>query len=196
MNLTAFQKSVEDIGKNLDPDEDWMPVLFLEKGDQRALIALMLMDNNETKDLCAAVMEQIIRVTNPDSACFISTAWITTAKEENKGKYPDYESVEEAYKRGHILPPSLDPDRKEIVIGVCIGIRGENDGQAMMVGEIERSPGKPPRIKDWKIHDDDMVMKGRFADAMHDGFATVDSSGDLSRLNELKGLIDETRDTT
>lgn len=195
MNLKAFQEQIENIGKNLDPKDDWMPVLFLEKDNERAIIGLMMMGNEEEKDMCAFVMEQIIRVTNPDSACFISTAWLSMM-EEGARKYQSDEEVREAFRSGELLPPSKDPNRKEIVVAVCVGVKGENDGEAMMMGEIERSPGKPPRIKEWTIHDDDMGFSGRFAEAMQKGFASVDNSGDLSRLTKLKGLIDETRNNT
>jgi len=193
MNLKLFQEQIEHIGTGLAPDDDWLPVLFLEKDDETAVIGLLLMENDTMKDICAKVMEMLVRVTNPDSACFVSTAWLSSMPEDKRGKYQSEEEIREAFDSGELPRPSEDPNRKEIVVAVCIGVKGENDGEAMMMGEIERSPDKPPRIKEWNIHDDDMGMSGRFAGAIKEGFATVDNSGDLSRLTKLKGLIDETR---
>ncbi len=194
MNLKSFQERIERVGTNLDPDEDWMPVLFLEKDNDMAMVGLLMMEDEQQKDMCAFVMEQLVRTTNPDSACFLSTAWMSRMREDNT--YKNDEEIKEAYRTGEILPPSKDPNRKEIVIAVCIGVKGENDGEAMMMGEIERSPDGPPRIKEWTIHDDEWGMSGRFADAIKKGFASVDSSGDLSRLSKMKGLIDETRNNS
>ena len=194
MNLKSFQDSVEDIGKKLDPDDDWMPVLFLEKDKEVAVIGMMMMDNNETKNMCAKMITTVISLTNPDSACFITTAWMSTTNDAFKDA--SHEEINEAYRQGYIPPPSQDPDRIEIVSAVCIGVRGENDGEGFMIGEIERHTDKAPTIKKWDVHQDgDLHLTGRFADAMKKGFASVDKNGDLSKLSKLKGLADGSDNT-
>lgn len=194
MNLKEFQNQIEFVGKGLGPDDDWMPVLFLEKDKAIAVIGMMLMENDAMKDLCAYMLTKVISLTNPDSACFITTAWMSEAKD----KYKEYtkDELHDAFERGYITRPSKDPDRIEIVNALCIGVRGENDGEAFMVGRIQRNPGKPPTIKKWDVHDEPEInVTGRFADAMKKGFASVDIHGDLSRLEKLKGSIDGRTDT-
>lgn len=187
MNLNDFKESIIDVGKALKPDDDWMPVLFLQKDGQTAMIGMFLMENDETKEMCAFMLRHVIRKTNPDSACFVTTAWMSKPPENFKAS--SEEECKEAYRKGYIKRPSEDPNRIEIVSAVCMGIRGENDGEAFMIGEIERFPDKPPQIKKWDIHDEEgLHLGGRFAEAIREGFATVDKTGDLSRLEQLKGL--------
>lgn len=190
MNLKQFQEHINNIGTTLDPGDDWMPVLFLEKDKTIAVIGMLLMENDQTKKLCAAMLKKIVSMTNPDSACFITTAWM--AHPDARFKDSTTEEFEEAYRKGYVKRPSEDPNRIEIVSAVCMGVSGENDGEAFMIGEIERFPDKPPKIKKWDIHDDeDLKLTGRFADAIREGFESVDKTGDLSRLEQLKGILNK-----
>lgn len=187
MNLETLKQSIEDIGRGLPPQDDWLPVLFLEKDKEAAIIGLALMENDMTKDFCAFVMETLIRVTNPDVAAFISCAWKGTPRSADQ--FSTAEEFEEAYRKGYIPRPRDDPSREEIVIAVVIGVRGENDGQCILSGEVERHEDKGPTIRSWEEWDNEGTeVKGRFAEAIRKGFETVDKNGSFKNLAKLKGL--------
>ena len=163
MNLKLFQKMIEDIGTKIPPDDDWMPVLIVEKEGKGIIFGLApeFMKNDRMKDVCAVLMSKTISMLKPDAACFMSTAWMSTL-EKKQG--------EECAKSGVYPRPSLDPNRIEIVVCVCMGRKGESDGEIMMTGDILRRRGKHPIIKKWKIHDSETECSGRFPDAMREGF--------------------------
>jgi hypothetical protein len=132
----------------------------------------MVVDLNveDGKDKTADMMTMLIAITNADAAMFISTAWTAPPN-------PD----------GSISRLSKHPLRKEVVSAYCMGVRGEADGEATMLGYIQRSPDKPPVITDWKIYEsektDEFTTRGRFPDAMREGFKLADPHGNLGRLD-------------
>lgn len=173
MKVEQFKEAIIDIGKHLAPDADWMPAFFLEKDRRLAIVGLLLMgESDESKDRTADMMEFLITVTNPDAVCFISTSWVGHGRED-----------------GSWVRPSKDPKRKEAVTGFCMGVRGEADGEALLIGYIQRSPDKPPVITNWVMHesedDNEITTKGRFPEAMQAGFDNADPAGDLGRLETI-----------
>jgi hypothetical protein len=96
----------------------------------------------------------------------------------------DIEELEEAYEKGWVPTATEDPTHTEAVVGTCIGVRGEGDGEALMIGHIERFPDKPPRIKKWDVYEDEARIEGRFADAIRFGFEHADPKGNLKSINQ------------
>jgi|SRR6266850_2398061 len=172
MNLDIFKKLVEDLGPTLEHDEDWMPTLFMQdalspenqSGKRVIIIAGLCMDLNtqEQKDKVAEAIKAIIITSDPSSACFIVTAW-TTRHEGDMSKIDS-----------GILRVSESPHKEEAVVCVCVGGRGELDGETIMIGRIERSSGSP-KIKSWDIMsgEEGVEFGGRFYDALQEAFTTI-----------------------
>jgi hypothetical protein len=169
MNLHGFRKSIEKIGETLEPDEDWMPTLIIEKGRKYIIIGLVgdCMRDQGAKDMTAAFMIKVISESGCDAACLISTAWQLSLS------LKDHDIL----KPGPIRP-STDPRRVEIVMCCCVGRTGESDGEQMMTGAIERSKGHHPKIRKWETMDSKAIFKGRFFEAMKEGFKTKIEEGE------------------
>ena len=171
---------IEDIGQTIEPDGDWMPCLHVYTDQGAALIALLMMENDKTKDMCAKIMYNIIRRTNPNAVAFVCTAW---QGDPDSHGHMDREEFYEAYRKGWIPRPSQDPDRVEIVMVLIVD---KNKNSTMLIGEIERSPDQPPKIKEWKEWADKEPGDGRFGEAIVNGFRDADPNGSLAVLEELK----------
>lgn len=185
MQLQGYQKMIENVGDGLPPDGDWMPVLFLEKDNNVVIMGIPFPEGDAGKDIAAAAIYATIRMTNPDSVAWLTTAWSIPQDEMKKweGAGDDYL---EAYKKGWTPRASEHPARIEIVNVVCIGVRGENEGEGMMIGHIKRFKDKPPKIIKWDVHEgDDMIMMGRFPEAIKKGFAKADPNGNLDVLKKM-----------
>lgn len=167
MDLKRLQKTIENIGKHLPPNDDWMPALILESKAKITIYGFVgdPMGGNRMKDVVAAGITDLIATERPDCACFITTAW--TVDFEALGM-PGEEELER-WKRGNIKL-SEHPDRVEIVNAYVYGERGPNEGECLMVGYIKRSPNKGPQISKWKIHQDGIEAEGRFPEAVKEGF--------------------------
>lgn len=167
MNLRKLQRTIEAIGEGLSPDSDWMPALILEGKGSVSIFGFVgdCMGSWQAKDASAAQMTKLISEFKPDCACFVSTAWSL----DLEGKEVSEEMLEKI-KSGEIRP-SQHPDRIEIVNAYCYGESGESDGEALMMGYVQRFKDRGPKIKKWKIIEDDGVSaEGRFPEAIQEGF--------------------------
>ncbi len=169
MGFTKLKQKIEDIGTSLDPDGDWAPVLIVERQDNKMINCLLMMHNDETKDMCAKIMTKIIMETQPESATFISTGWLSKYND----RHEDKESFMNKLESGLIARPSEDPNRIECVICIVVEQSGKN---AMIIGEIERS-STYPKIKKWTEVDEANSLDGRFAEAMREGFKRKEEYG-------------------
>jgi hypothetical protein len=186
MELTSIKKVIQSIGSLLGPDEDWMPVVILEKDTTAAAIGIPVM-SDKSKDMVALLIQAMIQLTNPDAATFISTGWLGEPIESDR--FMSEEDFDKAYEDNLIPRPSLDPDRREVVIVVSVNSNGDSYS---MYGVIKRSK-KAPEISNWKelggSKSED--VKGRFADAMRRGFELVDENGTLKSLDKIPFLTKE-----
>lgn len=180
MDLKHLQEMIEGIGKELlGPKDDWLPTLFLEKDSQVAIIAMDLMGSGPQKEIAAKIMYDIIKRTNPDVACFVSTSWVA----DQYNKWDSKESFDTAYSLGLVKRPSEHPDRKEVVTAIMVDLKKS----ALMIGYIKRSFDKPPEIVRWRTEAVQTAeISGRFGDAMRMGFKDADKKGNLDILNEMK----------
>jgi hypothetical protein len=184
IDIDHFKSLIERQGKNLPPDDDWLPFLFLVKDKKIALIGMPPANSQQEKVLTANILKIVIKRTNPDAVCYVSTAWVGEPLEANR--FVDEKGFEEAFDKGWIPRPSEDPDRKEVVIMV---VMNRFDESGISMGYIKRRKDRPPMIKRWK----DQIAKGesiggRFGEAITEGFASADKNGNLEVLNSLKGL--------
>lgn len=145
-----------------------MPALILEgKGEKaNAIFGFMgeSMRNEMMKDITATHLTMCIAELKPDCACFVTTAWSLDFEAMNAS-----EALIEAFRSGRIRA-SQHPDRIEIVNAYCYGERGESEGEALMIGYIQRFKDKGPTIKKWKIISEDVSTEGRFPEAIKEGF--------------------------
>lgn len=167
MNLKRLQEIIEKIGESLPPNDDWMPALILESKEQVTIFGFAgnPMGGSRMKDLVAAQITKCIEQLKPDCACFISTAWSI----DFEGKPPPSGAMVELIRKGEIRP-SQHPDRIEIVNAYCYGEKGENEGEALMIGDIQRFENSHPKIKKWRIIEEGATAEGRFPEAIQDGF--------------------------
>lgn len=174
---------VEDQGKFLPPEDDWLPVLFLIKDQNTALVGLPPANTESEKILTAVIIRTTIRKTNPDAVCYLSTAWKGSM---DANRFMDQESFDEAYSKGWIPRPSQDPDKEEIVILVMMNRQKET---GCIMGFVERRKNLHPLIKRWEeLGGKNTGIGGRFGDAIEQGFASADINGNLEVLNTFKGL--------
>jgi hypothetical protein len=191
MKIEALKEMIKFVGRDLGPREDWLPVLFLEKDKTGAIIGLPLLQDAKHKNACAAIMFDMIRRTNPDAACFISTAWVSSP-EKDSAMFTTEREIEGAYDLGILQMPSKDPNRKEAVTAMLIDPKNQS---ALMIGYIERSKDKPPKIVKWIAHkcSPKGEVAGRFGEAMAKGFANADKNGNLDILQTMKGTVEEVK---
>lgn len=170
MNLQKLQTIIESIGTSLPPQGDWMPTLILENKTDCSIFGFVgdSLKNEYTKDRTAEQMINLIREFKPHTACFITTAWTLEWDKERNKKDPRLEK----FMRGELRVRD-QPDRIEIVSAYCYGEKGENEGETLMVGIIQRFPNKHPKIKEWRTMGgaDDTTAAGRFPEAIKEGFS-------------------------
>lgn len=164
MNLKGLQKVIEGIGKGLSPDSDWMPALILEGKEANSIFGFAgnPMANDMMKDIVADQITRCIAEFKPDCACFITTAWSLDFEGVPEEEVEKYRSAQ--------IRPSQHPDRIEIVSAYCYGEKGESEGEAVMIGYIQRFKDSHPKIKKWKIMDGNTTAEGRFPEAIQEGF--------------------------
>ncbi len=161
MDLEMFKRMIEDQGKTLDKEDDWMPMIFmengkLEDGTRGNVIAALGFDigDDATKDLGCMVITQVIQKFSPDAVCFITVGWQAPPVTDEELKYAPR--------------PSMNPDRKEVVLCMCVGRAGNSDGEVVLLGEINRS-GDHPKITSWREMNGDADSQGKFPDAIRAG---------------------------
>lgn len=168
MNLERLQKTIEMIGLTLPPNDDWMPALILEKRNKVEIFGFAgnSMGGDLIKDIVADQITRLIADFRPDAACFITTAWTL-----DFGDKPASEEMIRKLRSGQIRP-SQSPNRIEVVNAYCYGERGENEGEAFMMGYIQRFKNSHPKIKKWRTiaGDSELTTEGRFPDAIREGF--------------------------
>src|SRR5262245_26834833 len=178
VDVEHFKGMIERCGKDLQPDEDWWPFLFLVKDKKIAIVALPSVNTEVEKDYAAHIIKFTIMITNPDAACYISTGW---EGESLRNRFMDIEDFEEAYKQGWVTRPSEDPDRKEIVILTMMNKWKE---VGFLMGYIKRRKDRAPMIRKWVDHSGEgHTIGGRFGDALTEGFASTDPNGNLEVLD-------------
>lgn len=169
MNIKKLQETIEKIGKGLGPEDDWMPTLILENKKESSIFGFIgdSMGNEYAKDMVAGKIIALIAEFKPDTACWITTAWTLDFDKDKLRKDPRME----AFMQGKIRLKD-QPDRIEIVNAYCYGVRGENEGEVLMMGYIKRFKNRHPEITKWKEMGgtDDFTAKGRFPEAVHEGF--------------------------
>lgn len=166
MNLKRLQKTIEKIGESLPPNDDWMPALILEGKKANSIFGFIgdPMGSSLMKEIVADQITRCIAEFKPDCACFITTAWSIDFGDKGAS-----EAMVDLIRRGEIRP-SQHPDRIEIVNAYCYGEQGESEGEALMVGHIQRFKDKHPKIKKWRIIEGNTTAEGRFPEAIKEGF--------------------------
>jgi hypothetical protein len=166
MNLRRLQRTIEAIGEGLPPKDDWMPTLILESKKANSIFGFVgdSMGGDLMKDITADQITRCIAEFKPDCACFITTAWSLEFEEGEVGE------LQAEMMRSGKIRASQHPDRIEIVNAYCYGEKGESEGEALMIGYIQRFKDRGPKIKKWKIIEEDASATGRFPDAIKEGF--------------------------
>jgi hypothetical protein len=183
IDVEHFKSMVEGCGKTLQWNEDWYPFLFLVKDRKVAVVGLPPVNTETEKDYAAQIIEFIIKITNPDAVCYISTGWQGSPIGD---RFMDKESFDEAYRKGWIPRPSDDPDKKEVLIMTMMNKWKE---VGFIMGYIKRRQDRPPTIRRWVDHSGEGdTIGGRFGDALTEGFASMDPNGNLEVLDKLKGV--------
>lgn len=143
-----------------------MPALIIEGKEQASIFGFIgnCMDDQIGKDAIANQITKVISEFKPDCACFITTAWSIDFEAEGMDEFDM-----ELWKAGAFRVRD-HPNRVEIVNAYVYGVRGPNEGEALMMGTIERFPDKGPRIKKWKVFEEGASAEGRFPDAVKEGF--------------------------
>jgi hypothetical protein len=199
--LTAIRETVEDIGKNLDWDDDWMPTVIVDAGkmpadlpngdktpeDQvgkpaRLVIGLAgdFMKNDETKQWTANMMTMLALKVRATGMVFINVVWMVELKVDklelpNDMTEDEWEQEAIAAAR-RVPPPSKHPERKEKLMLISAQYGGEDDGTKLGFADIKRQEGQHPKLENWQLHNGDGPVSkfiGRFPDAIREGLRMV-----------------------
>jgi hypothetical protein len=193
--LMGIRRSVEDIGRGLDPGDDWMPVVIVDgmvpksgplppgfKEESRGQLARIIVGfasfNPEDKEHAAWVMRAMAVAFQATAMAFVSTVWMSMAP-DTVGPGPEGETDEERDKRfmreatehqeKHGMP-SQDPNRIEKLMIISVADGGEDDGFKTAFASIRRFKDKAPSLYDWAIMDDSKGgFLGRFPEAIMEG---------------------------
>ena len=141
--LGIIEEAVVAIGKSIDPDDDWHPILWTVNRQDHVVINSLVGMSTEQQ---ARAIPLIEKMQGARLAGFVVTAWFV-AQDADKPC---------------LLPPSQDPDRQEIV---CISVAGP-DGVITSQAHIRRSLTEAPHLKPWKRFTQPGTNRGRFPDAL------------------------------
>lgn len=132
------------------PDDDWVPIAFLEGPEGQATFPIAdFMDNDRSKDLLAEfILPQAISKFRAHTVVMVLSAW----QGRNIPKGVDWQDRPR---------PSEDPERKEILILVEYKREGVT---RHTVADIIRHEDSPPTLGEWDNWGDDAKLgaDGRF----------------------------------
>jgi hypothetical protein len=197
-HLSWIREVLEDQGKTLKWDADWMPVVIIDgfhpkegemppgvseefRGKPGMLVVAIpdLMSSEEGKERLAMMMRLAAVAFSAKGMSFVSCVWMSTGVAVNTPRVKPDETDEEwkqrmyAEVREHVEKhgqPSQDPNRIEKLMIISIYFGGEDDGQKSVFADIKRQKGKPPELHNWKIVDETLSgFIGRFPDAIYEG---------------------------
>lgn len=167
ISFADFAKMVKDgveaVGKSFEqPDDDWMPVLFLLDADNQGTwvgIDGRFMASPESKNrLMRDVIKPMIAASGAKKMATVFSAW---------GVQLDKDEVEE--RGAPSVPPSKHPDRMEMVMVTCF----DSEKVVSYQANIQRDDENPPTLAAWEELPEGMT--GRFVDGVQDTLR--DSSG-------------------
>lgn len=192
-HLMWIRTSAEKIGKDLGPNDDWMPTVFVEgtfpadfpnvlpeQIGKEGMIILGLaggfMDNDTTKDFVAFMMTRLAKKLKATGMTFLCTCWMSQPPHTKEDDMPEGLTEEQqrefVYARARAFgPPSKDPNRKERLMMLSVYYGGVDDGTKFIFADIKREKDKPPVLYNWNLIDatGEMEFMGRFSDAIYEG---------------------------
>jgi hypothetical protein len=164
--VADLKRTVEEIGKGLDHDEDWIPVLSLY-GKKPAIVGIPFLGDPEVKDLIAnKLIPGLIKQAKPDFAALVTLGWMkryeTTTIEG---------AAEQARDEARFAPGNIAdrPGKSEcLVIQIC----AKDGAEHQLMAYVHRYPSGAPTLE-W-FHDSAVDMPkdqsgGRFPDALRAG---------------------------
>lgn len=138
----AIRTGAEQIRQTLDPDEDWIPTLFLDAPRGFMALPLILPDGTELfgqpglELVTAVIVKSEARL-----AARIQMGWAADARSEDKRR------------------PSDRPDRSEVLI-LQVAEPGQ---QEVWMADVTRNEDAPPDLGEWELSE---AAGGPIADAL------------------------------
>jgi hypothetical protein len=142
--LTDFRQvifdGVTEIGSNFkEPDDDWMPVMFLMTKKREVVVVGTPFTNAKDKEIFAKVLPKIILEKKAVMAAFLASTWLRTVKKTD----PLFNTTCEMLGTFGV---STDPQRQEILM-LQISDRKSNED---WFAKITRFSDKPPHLEEWE----------------------------------------------
>jgi len=161
--MDTVRDGVEQVGGQLGPEDDWLPMAFLEREDPESTDGVAeltmvgidpeYMDEEERKEfLGSVVLPSIVEKMKARKYAFLSTAWMAKVGREEDG------SVDTS------IPPSEHPDRMEVVIITAC----DREIAEFCYAEIIRTPDHPPMLTPWETMARGIEVEGRFIDSVRE----------------------------
>jgi hypothetical protein len=153
--IEDLKPDIRDHGRDLAPDADWMPCVFMISAEG-SKIAVPIIPSNEPEappvgQQIAQAAVHIVKAYKPKCVALLTTAWMVTQRED--GVEPSVQSLEH------------HPRRIEVV--TLIGT--DRDGNsANLMAEIKRRDSRPPKLRPWMEHDVART-EGRLVEALREG---------------------------
>lgn len=167
-NIVADLKdTVERIGKDLEPEGDWMPTMCLF-GDKPAIIGIPELGDAEYKEMIAKkLIPQLIKKHQPDFAALVTMGWMKSYETATLEGAAEQARDEAKFARGDI---QNRPGKAECLTIHVVSKSGE---EAQLMAYVHRYPQSGPVLQ-WFYHIEDKdipkdVSGGRFPDALRAG---------------------------
>lgn len=157
--VSSVQRGVRGVGEGFTtPDEDWMPVIFVETPKRVSIVLLppALLDDHASKAQLAAIMRAIVERFRARKVAVVTSAWMASLDEQTSRYVSEHgELPDESHQAGN------RPDRLEVV---HVAVYDAEVAQSWFA-EIRRDGVHPPQLAEWQGPVD---TRGRLADPIRE----------------------------
>lgn len=163
-----LKETLEGIGKTLEPDGDWIPVLVMYRGEQgdNAIIGIPELGDKAKKHLMAElVLPRFIKMAKPQYAALVTMGWAIQYDQSTLEGRAEQARDEAKFAPGEIEPR---PSKYECLAAYIIDKNGK---QRQMMAYVHRYPTSSPVLQ-WHEGVSEIPegkSGGRFPDAMRAG---------------------------
>lgn len=148
--VDVVRESINDMGPNLDPEDDWLPMAFLEDEDDALVMVCVdpqFMNEEDGKEILGTVvLPGIVEKVKARKYAFLSTAWMAKIERDSDGEFDESIRLSE------------HPDRMEVVIIACC----DREISQFHFAEIIRTPDHSPMLGPWEASSEQ--FESRFID--------------------------------
>ena len=164
--VADIKDTVERIGKNLDAQEDWMPVL-IAFGEKPVIMAIPMMGDPDYKEIVAQkLIPDIVKDARPDFAALVTMGWMKQYETKTLEGAAEQARDEAMFEPGNIADR---PGKAECLV---IHVIAKDGAERQLMAYVHRYDNGAPTLE-WFLDNDQQIPKdqsaGRFPDALRAG---------------------------